>query len=191
VASKPIPTMYSGVRFRSRLEARWAKFWDGLNIKWEYETQGFLTDGQPYLPDFVIWPAGGTVWAEIKSGWKADPGGVAKWQRFAVQRPQPSRAILIAGAPSIHNSPLVIGGDWNATEPVRGPWEDDAQEWRPCPSGHHFGLAYPGTFGAKFAEDGCEDHFGGDGEQRIADACTAALSARFGTHESPSSGTAA
>ena len=33
---KPIETEYKGYRFRSRLEARWAVFFDALNIKWEY-----------------------------------------------------------------------------------------------------------------------------------------------------------
>ena len=36
-----IPTRYKGVRFRSRLEAQWAVFWDELGVKWEYEPQPF------------------------------------------------------------------------------------------------------------------------------------------------------
>jgi hypothetical protein len=38
---KPIETRYAGCRFRSRLEARWAVFFDRLGIAWEYEPEGF------------------------------------------------------------------------------------------------------------------------------------------------------
>jgi hypothetical protein len=52
---KPIETIYKGYRFRSRLEARWAVFFDALGIEWEYEPEGFeFEDGTRYLPDFVI-----------------------------------------------------------------------------------------------------------------------------------------
>lgn len=52
--AKPIETRAFGYRFRSRLEARWATFFDALNVKWEYETEGFALNGTPYLPDFRI-----------------------------------------------------------------------------------------------------------------------------------------
>lgn len=181
-----IPTWYDGMLYRSRLEARWAKFWTFLEVKFHYELEGFNpSEGKPYLPDFVLFLACGTVWAEVKSGWAADPDGVEKWRRFAAERPQPSRAILIAGVPSVRNRPLVIGGDENAESPLQGPWEDDTQEWRPCPSGHHFDLAYPGMFGARFAADGCPDDFGGDGEQKIADAAAAACTPWFNKDQQP------
>lgn len=59
-----IPTRYAGCHFRSRLEARWAVFFDCLGITWEYEPQGFeatwrldpCLHGAPlrYLPDFWL-----------------------------------------------------------------------------------------------------------------------------------------
>lgn len=52
---KPIETVYNGYRFRSRLEARWAVFFDAAGIKYEYEPEGFeLPDGTKYLPDFYF-----------------------------------------------------------------------------------------------------------------------------------------
>jgi hypothetical protein len=52
---KPIETEYNGYRFRSRLEARWAVFFDTLGIQYEYEPEGFqLSDGTLYLPDFYL-----------------------------------------------------------------------------------------------------------------------------------------
>jgi hypothetical protein len=64
-----IETHYAGHRFRSRLEARWAVFFDTLDIKWQYEPQGFVIPradgtGTPYLPDFLL-PDCGT-WIEVK-----------------------------------------------------------------------------------------------------------------------------
>lgn len=61
---KAIETWYKGVRFRSRLEARWAVFFDALDIRWEYESQGYVIDGRPYLADF--WFPALSTWAEVK-----------------------------------------------------------------------------------------------------------------------------
>lgn len=61
---KALETRYAGCRFRSRLEARWAVFFDELHIQWEYEPQGFLVDGTPYLPDF--WLPRQNVYYEVK-----------------------------------------------------------------------------------------------------------------------------
>lgn len=63
---KIIETKYRGIVFRSRLEARWAVFFDQLGIEWQYEPQGFEKDGDRYLPDFRLSCKGGDVWAEVK-----------------------------------------------------------------------------------------------------------------------------
>lgn len=52
---QPIETLYKGYRFRSRLEARWAVFFEAAHIPWVYEKEGFrLANGAVYLPDFWI-----------------------------------------------------------------------------------------------------------------------------------------
>lgn len=56
---KPIETIYNNYRFRSRLEARWAVFFDTLGVKYEYEPEGFQKDGLYYLPDFLIYDVEG------------------------------------------------------------------------------------------------------------------------------------
>lgn len=62
---KPIETVYNGYRFRSRLEARWAVFFDAMGIEYEYEQEGFETkDGAKYLPDFILTDSG--VYVEVK-----------------------------------------------------------------------------------------------------------------------------
>ncbi len=69
---KAIETEYKGHLFRSRLEARWAVVFDALEIKWQYESEGFsrditTNDGHytvSYLPDFYL-PVTET-WVEVK-----------------------------------------------------------------------------------------------------------------------------
>lgn len=80
---KAIQTKYAGYRFRSRLEARWAVFFDALGIKWEYEPEGFeLSCGTRYLPDFkVLSPKGFVGWYEIKQSNEADDGKLEKFSR--------------------------------------------------------------------------------------------------------------
>ena len=51
---KPIETYYNGYRFRSRLEARWAVFFDAIGVKYDYEPEGFQTQSGYYLPDFRV-----------------------------------------------------------------------------------------------------------------------------------------
>lgn len=51
---KAIETVYNGYRFRSRLEARWAVFFDAAGIKYEYEPEGFTDGDLCYLPDFYL-----------------------------------------------------------------------------------------------------------------------------------------
>lgn len=51
---KPIETKYNGYKFRSRLEARYAVFFDHLGIKYYYEHEGYSLEGIPYLPDFYL-----------------------------------------------------------------------------------------------------------------------------------------
>jgi hypothetical protein len=50
-----IPTLFDGILFRSRLEARWACFYKTLGIKYSYEHEGYQgLNGIRYLPDFYI-----------------------------------------------------------------------------------------------------------------------------------------
>jgi len=62
---KPIQTRYKGYLMRSRLEARWAVYFDTLGVEWDYEPEGFdLGDAGLYLPDF--WLKTVNMWAEVK-----------------------------------------------------------------------------------------------------------------------------
>lgn len=66
---KAIETEYNGYRFRSRLEARWAVFFDAAGIKYEYEPEGFEVKVNSkeiyrYLPDFYL--PDFDLWVEVK-----------------------------------------------------------------------------------------------------------------------------
>lgn len=49
-----IETKYNDVVFRSRLEARWALFFDLLGVEWLYEFEGYKTPTELYVPDFWL-----------------------------------------------------------------------------------------------------------------------------------------
>lgn len=83
---KAIPTEYNGHLFRSRLEARWAVFFDACGVEWEYEPEGYdLGDGVRYLPDFLLHGvegrAGGDLYVEVKG--RMTPFDAEKIKRFA------------------------------------------------------------------------------------------------------------
>jgi hypothetical protein len=59
-----IPTQYKGYQFRSRLEAKWAVFFDSAGIEWQYEKEGYQKNGAKYLPDFYF--PHYKLWVEVK-----------------------------------------------------------------------------------------------------------------------------
>lgn len=94
---KAIETIYNGYRFRSRLEARWAVFFDKLQIQYEYELQGFeLPGGIRYLPDFYVPSLG--VHVEVKPHGKLSASEIEKLVRFAADADKPT--LLISGTPT-------------------------------------------------------------------------------------------
>lgn len=78
---RPTETRYKGRRFRSRLEARHAVFYDHLGIPWEFEDHDFLLpSGIRYLPDF--WLPKQDCFIEIK-GTNPTPEELAKCDGLA------------------------------------------------------------------------------------------------------------
>jgi len=59
---RAISTMYGGVHFRSRLEARWAAFFDIMGWPWAYEP----IDLSGYIPDFIVTFPAGALLVEVK-----------------------------------------------------------------------------------------------------------------------------
>lgn len=97
-----IPTMYEDVLFRSRLEARWAAFFDKLGWKWEYEP----FDLAGWIPDFLL--LGATkVLVEVKPVVEYPEAVMAKmekgvagteWQKPAEDWWDADKELLIVGA---------------------------------------------------------------------------------------------
>lgn len=88
---KAIPTQYKGYQFRSRLEARWAVFFDRMDIEYDYEVEGYeVATGVWYLPDFKL----NNVYVEVKH--KDDDAGHDKM------------ALLVAG---IRTPGVIVYGD--------------------------------------------------------------------------------
>jgi hypothetical protein len=98
---KAIETTYKGYRFRSRLEARWAVFFDSLHLKWEYEPEGFETPHGWYLPDFLLPELNGTgTWVEVKpDAAGANHPDAAKWMALGEGSGRP--ILIAAGTPDL------------------------------------------------------------------------------------------
>ena len=104
---KPIETFYNGYHFRSRLEARWAVFFDAAKIKYHYEPEGFvLYDGTQYLPDFYLDDF--ELYVEIKPFDKSVVSYVGdgnKWeQKCKAFRDSTDKAILLCYGDPAENS---------------------------------------------------------------------------------------
>ena len=64
---KARPTQYSGILFRSRLEAMWASWFDRNGFTWEYEPETTVSfSGLIYTPDFKISREGVCAFVEVK-----------------------------------------------------------------------------------------------------------------------------
>jgi hypothetical protein len=103
---KAIETQYKGYRFRSRLEARWAVFFDYCDYKWEYEPEGYNLGGISYLPDFKV----KRLFTDIPSIWlevKPDDGLTGKQQDDANDKMM--KLVSASDIPGV----LVFGAPWD------------------------------------------------------------------------------
>lgn len=179
---KPIETIYKGFRFRSRLEARWAVFYDTLGIQWEYEKEGFdLGNGIFYLPDFYIPHL--NCWIEIKGENQYDS---KKIDLFASQSNSPiyvfygqipdSDRLECSGPPSQENESAYLH-DRNA-------W-DLHHVWCECPDCGFLGIEFDARTDRLFCKKKCPKHGGNEDKgyngnsERLKLAYNAARYARF------------
>lgn len=101
---KAIETHYAGHRFRSRLEARWAVFFDHLGIHWQYEPQGFEFAGRRYLPDFLL--PDSQTWVEVKGDEEALDYDLM--EAFAYELPRGACVVILGPIPDAR-----LAGDWD------------------------------------------------------------------------------
>lgn len=128
---KAIETIYRGHRFRSRLEARWAVFFDALGVEWQYEPQGFEKGGDRYLPDFRLSIRGKAVWAEVKGdpAWlQINKERVVGW--FTGCQMLPGSGLLLLGEiPKQSNGALLFKAAWQGDDRYgRLGWQNLAAE---------------------------------------------------------------
>jgi len=114
---KAIETRYKGYRFRSRLEARWAVFFDRLELDWQYEPEGFYTPAGTYLPDFFLPQL--NLWIEVKSENSKESKDETNAKLLGVVAQTKARGIVVRGDPYLSVSqrdPNYFPGvsDWSA-----------------------------------------------------------------------------
>lgn len=178
---RAITTRYSGHAFRSRLEARYAVYFDHLGIRWDYEPEGFeLGNGLRYLPDF--WLPEFNLWVEIKPSYP-DKVSIEKASRLG----QGHRAVIIFCGPpraEFHETGAFFGWDQG---------ESSAGFMPERPSGHfaHYNgelaLEISASSDKSYYSDDMWEHYipsfekGMDGVcwERAEAAATAAREARF------------
>lgn len=51
--NRSLESFYAGCRFRSRLEARWAYYFDLIGLAWQYEPEAYALPQGNYCPDFL------------------------------------------------------------------------------------------------------------------------------------------
>lgn len=108
---KAINTPYKNYLFRSRLEARWAVFFDHMGWNWQYEKEGFELPSGWYLPDF--WIDTVNMWAEVKAGPMKD-----REKKLAQELAVASFPVLVLDTPEPMNLPYfgydrdVMGGGY-------------------------------------------------------------------------------
>lgn len=168
---KAIETQYKGYRFRSRLEARWAVFFDALGIRWKYEPEGYdLGKAGWYLPDF--WIPDLEFHVEIKPEGTVNAADLRKLNAFK------GSLILLQGEPGEYTS---CGfGDYGTMA--------DLGAWGTCSicGCVRFGYRCAGEFSGTPCDcEGWSDSFDIDRSLALIDAIAAARSARFEHGEQP------
>lgn len=177
-----IETTYNGRRFRSRLEARWAVFFDALRTHYVYEPEGYdlkgsgwvRTDGPGllYLPDF--WLTDLRIYIEVKPS-----DGMMPFRRRGHTRPSasfPLPLIAVFGEPG--SCQIIEYGDLGCC---------DLGVLGQCPAcgSLRYGYRSDGDFtGTPCRCEGRSDLFDTDTPAYMA-AVQAALSARFEHGEQP------
>lgn len=160
---KAIQTEYKGYLFRSKLEARWAVFFDTLGLPWFYESEGLDLDDVYYLPDFYLPKL--KLWVEIKPGdtdeWLSDHPVFNYLDKhsdteflFVLLKGTPYCRLRWSGIPpsSLHDSVdvkmrhLLIhqGDDFEYMGYIKN---DNCYYWCECPNCGYIGIQYEGRAG--------------------------------------------
>lgn len=197
---KAIETLYNGYRFRSRLEARWAVFFDTLGVDYEYEPEGYdLGDGDYYLPDFRVkcWGTRGSIekdpfdlWIEVKGVMTEEDA--RKIRKFAYLdsveqefdgyffKPITNSILIVGNIPS--SGKTSTGTDLGSYDLMNGvkiyPFNLELVD------GDHFGTGFQ-YWDGKLILGGDDSSYGGTSNYNVDLAYDAARQARFEYGENP------
>ena len=78
----PVPTLFDGIMFRSRLEARTAVALTSMGWTYEYEPGHAELPSGNYLPDFKVMFEDDWTWLELKSPHKLAEGRDPRWSEL-------------------------------------------------------------------------------------------------------------
>lgn len=130
-----IQTYYRGTYYRSRIEARWAVFFDVLGLKYNYEPEKFSLSSGAYIPDFFVKSGVGCtdmespgLFYEVK-GAQPDADTLARFDEFRSLMFHPTSAEIVHGG--INDYEVMPRGKWPSVWEIR---------WRQCPFCGAFGL---------------------------------------------------
>lgn len=101
-----IPTRYNGINFRSRLEAKWARFFDLIGWKWDYEPLDF----NGYIPDFYL-HGDNPCFVEIKPAMGVDELVILNEQSYAAMNGTGKRMLYLGAAINISDSTCPYNGN--------------------------------------------------------------------------------
>lgn len=133
-----IPTVYNGIQYRSRLEARWAVFFDTLNLQFDYEPEGFDFGDVKYLPDFWFPDLG--FYVEIKP----DEPTEAEFRKAQLLQDATGKSVYVFYR-SFVSVPEHSGNLWDTTWiPPACHDADHDYFWCECPQCGRLGIEYEG-----------------------------------------------
>ena len=112
-----IETIFEGVIYRSRTEARWAVFFATLGVAFDYEPERIeLSSGESYLPDFFL--SNFDAYFEVKAANDAIvTAECVRARTLSADRPG-QRVWLAAGAPSFTPPNILTLEQWDFEVPI-------------------------------------------------------------------------
>ena len=179
---KAIETVYNGYKFRSRLEARWAVFFDTAGIRYEYEKEGFdLGKLGWYLPDF--WLPDLECWIEVKPDYEdAINDGHTRCLRLAQITQQ--RALLVYGNPWPDDYMIVDCPPYDPfVQDFEQAWPFCEAAWAECRKCDGWWIREHDNGALTLGQHTCDEGFNwplmGEMSSKLMQAYTAARQARF------------
>lgn len=112
------PTEYHGVKFRSQLESKFARYLHHVEEMWVYEPRVYGPRGRGYLPDFELVDKRQPTFIEVKPTLRQVPA--AKLKMAVIWETHPDALLMIACAQ---------GSTWFASL-KGGSWESWVERWK-------------------------------------------------------------